>query len=87
MDDPTDIINITVGYIDYVSVMKDFYNVMGVVRILFSLFLVIFVVGKYLRKSHMNNFQHIIINLIQLLTIVQIVYSFEWNYKIFDNCE
>lgn len=84
---PTDIIDITVGYIDYVKVMKDFYNVMGIVRCLFSIFLVIYVVGRYLRKSHMNMFQHIIINLIQLLTIVQIVYSFEWNYKIFQNCE
>ena len=87
IDEASEIISITVGYIDYVKVMKDFYNVMGIIRCLFSIFLVVFVVGKYLRKTHMTRFQHIIINMIQFLTIVQIVYSFEWNYKIFENCE
>ena len=40
-----------------------------------------------MRKSHMTKFQYSIIGLIQILTVVQIIYSFEWNQKIFENCE
>ena len=84
---PDELINKTVDYINYVYVMKEFYNVMGVFRILFSIFLIGYQIKRYYLKDSLTPFQSMIIWMIQCFTLLQSLYSFFWNYRVFISCE
>ena len=74
-------------YIDYVFVMKSFYSAMGVLRILFSIFLIGYQIKRYYLKDSLTPFQSMIIWMIQCFTLLQSIYSFFWSYRVFTNCE
>lgn len=60
---------------------------MGVLRILFSISLIIYQVKRYYLKDALTPFQSMIIWMIQCFTLLQSIYSFFWNYRIFKHCE
>jgi hypothetical protein len=76
-----------VTYINYVKIMSVFNNVMGVLRCLFCIVLFIYHFRRYYLNYKLSLFQSIVIWLMQCLTIVQMLYSFMWNYRVFVNCE
>ena len=85
-DSYNDLITMTVTTIRYVNIMTTFYNVMGVFRILFCIFLLIYHFRRFYLNFKLARFQSLIVWMIQSLTVLQIVYSFMWNYKVFVNC-
>jgi len=76
-----------VTYIDYVNAMRSFYNVMGVLRVIFCLILFVYHFRRYYLNYKLSWFQTLVLWLIQILSIVQIIFSFIWNYRVFINCE
>ena len=81
------LIDDTVGVINYVKIMSKFYNWMGVCRVIFSIILVVYQLKRVFQKVRLTYFQLTIIYMIQSLTLLQAVFSFWWNYRVFVNCE
>jgi len=67
--------------------MLEFYNVMGVLRCIFSIVLIVYQLYRYYANIEMPSFQIMIIWMIQCLTLLQACYSFYWNYRVFISCE
>ena len=77
----------TVDVINYVKVMSKFYNYMGVFRVIFSIIMLTYQMRRVYLKFRLTYFQLTIIYMIQSVTLLQAVFSFWWNYKVFINCE
>lgn len=66
--------------------MRKVYNATSILRVLFTIFILVWQVQKYYRNHKTTRFQKLIIWMIQILTILQIVYGFKWSFSIFANC-
>ena len=77
----------TVETINYVRIMSKFYNWMGVARVIFSIVLLVYQLRRVYLKFRLTYFQRVIIYMIQSLTLLQAVFAFWWNYRVFVNCE
>ena len=67
--------------------MRKVYNATSILRVLFSIFLLVWQLQKYYRNYKTTRFQKLIIWLIQSLTLLQVVYGFKWGFSIFKHCE
>ena len=60
---------------------------MGVLRVIFSIFMLVYQLRRVYLKFRLRYFQLVIIYMIQSVTCLQAVFSFWWNYRVFVNCE
>ena len=82
-----ELIDLAVEYICLVNFLSKFYDIMGFLRIGFSILLIIYQLNQYFKNYKPTQFQKSITWMIQLLTVLQIIYSFYWNYRVFIDCE
>ena len=67
--------------------MSKFYDWIGFARAIFSVVLIVYQLVKYFHNEKTTGFQKAITWMIQSLTLLQIFYSFYWNYRVFFDCE
>mmetsp|Transcript_12124 Transcript_12124/g.16465 ORF Transcript_12124/g.16465 Transcript_12124/m.16465 type:complete len:112 (+) Transcript_12124:108-443(+) len=67
-------IETTQQYIDYLGIMTTFYTVMGIIRIIFVLFLLSYMCKRKARNEKMTWFQLAVIWVILVLSFVQAVF-------------
>ena len=60
---------------------------MAAARIIFSIVLLVYQFKKYYFNFKLTRFQKSGIWMIQSLTLLQVIYSIYWNYRVFKNCE
>ena len=60
---------------------------MAFLRIIFCVCILIYQVKRYYMNKKLSWFQVSVIWMIQFISIIQIVYSFTWGFKVVINCE
>lgn len=81
------LIHWSVNYLTYIDTIRTFYTVMAFLRIIFCVFILIYQIKRYYMNSKLSWFQVSVIWMIQILSVIQIVYSFTWGFKVVINCE